>query len=167
MVDTTPQVFYNESYPEVYNIEESTKERAPSPHIPKPKFRCSLMVMVVIIAMALAIGVGVGIWRHRQHTSNPKITSAAQYILNDTSLAALFLDSGDRQLFFQDNNGSIRRASRTASDEPWVISSHFNLSASSKKHTPLAATVYLEDRLFGLGTGAEVNICELDGSHTR
>ena len=69
MVDTSPQVFYNESYPEVHNIEESTKERALSPHMPKPKFRCSLMVMVLIIAMALAIGVGVGIWRHRQHGS--------------------------------------------------------------------------------------------------
>ena len=100
-------------------------------------------------------------------TSNPKTTSAAQYILNDTSLAALFLDSGDRQLFFQDNNGSIRRAIRTASDEPWVISPHFNLSASSKKHTPLAATVYVEEGEINNVAGATVNICELDRSHTR
>ena len=105
------------------------------------------------------------------NTSNPKITSAAQYILNDTSLAALILPSGDRQLFFQDNNGSIRRAIRTASDEQWVISPYFNLSASSKKHTPLAATVYNDAEARELGADSyistTVNICELYRSHTR
>ena len=78
-------------------------------------------------------------------TSDPRITSSAQYILNDTSLAALGLPSGERQMFFQGNNGSIRRATRTASDEQWVISPYFYLSASSKQHTPLAVTVYNMD----------------------
>ena len=98
-------------------------------------------------------------------TSNPKITSSAQYILNDTSLAALILPSGDRQLFFQDNNGSIRRAIRTASDEQWAISPYLNLSASSKKHTPLAATAYSDDETYTLIS--PVNICELYKSHAR
>ena len=78
-------------------------------------------------------------------TSNPKTTSAANYILSDTSLAALILPSGERQLFFQDIDGFIRRAIWTASDEPWVISPYFNLSVSSKKHTPLVAILYSDD----------------------
>ena len=104
-------------------------------------------------------------------TSNPRFTSAAQYILNDTSLAAVHSPSGDRQLFFQDNNGSIRRAIRTASDEPWVISPYFNLSASSKKHTPLAATfnndAEANDADANSNVLTTVNICELYRSHAR
>ena len=101
-------------------------------------------------------------------TSSPNLTSAAQYILNDTSLAALILASGDRQLFFQDNNGSIRRAIRTASDEQWAISPYLNLSASSKKHTPLAATAYSDDETYDARAPlSPVNICELYKSHAR
>lgn len=84
-------------------------------------------------------------------TSSPNLPSAAQYILNDTSLAALILPSGDRQLFFQDNDRSIRRAIRTASDKQWTISPYLNLSANPKKYTPLAATVYNEAEAFWNG----------------
>lgn len=38
--ETTPEVFYDNSFPEVHgNIEESTKERAPSNHISKPTLK--------------------------------------------------------------------------------------------------------------------------------
>lgn len=75
-------------------------------------------------------------------SSRPTTTSAAQYILNDTSLAALVLAYGDRQLFFQANNGSIRSAVFTESENQWNLSTYFDLSSNPKSHTPLAATVY-------------------------
>ena len=75
-------------------------------------------------------------------TSSPKSTSAAQSILDDTSLAALVLPGGDRHFFFQDNNGFIRRAVRSASENQWTISSPLNLSSNPKSLTPLTASVY-------------------------
>ena len=74
---------------------------------------------------------------------NHSIISASQVILNDTSLAALFLANGDRHLFFQDNAALIQRVVRTASNNRWSTSKNQNLSLSSnpKYYTPLTATV--------------------------
>ncbi|CAD6592462.1 MAG: hypothetical protein ASARMPREDX12_006139 [Alectoria sarmentosa] len=165
--DTTPQVVYDISFPEVHrNNEESTKERAPSRQDPKPVSKWLLIIMAFVVAIAIAVGAGVGVWRHREHishavstitsppvqsptaslnpvtTSSPKSTSAAQSILDDTSLAALVLPGGDRHFFFQDNNGFIRRAVRSASENQWTISSPLNLSSNPKSLTPLTASVY-------------------------
>ena len=113
--------------------------------------------MFTVLIIAVAVGIGVAIvhltysYSPPATTSSRNLTSAAQYILDDTSLAALIIPNGDRHLFFQDNNGSIRRAVRTASDEQWIISPYVNLSANSKKHTPLAATVYSNVEAFDNG----------------
>ena len=73
---------------------------------------------------------------------------AAEYILNDTSLAALILSNGDRQLFFQDITGLIRRAVRTVSNGQWNTSPSLNISTdpsegvpAPKNNTPLTCTV--------------------------
>lgn len=179
-------MFYDNSFPEVHgNIEESTKERPPSPRILKPALNRPLMVIALIVAAAIAVGVGVGIWRHREHaphqsstvircgvradlipslahfysppapqSHNISITPAAQFILNDTSLAALSLSNGERHLFFQDNTGRIRRAIRTESNNQWSTSPYLNLGSKPKNYTPLVATVYEE--VEGAGTGANV-----------
>lgn len=76
------------------------------------------------------------------HPIGPNITSNAQYILNDTSLAALILPNEDRQLFFSGNNGSIRRAIFTSSTEKWTVDPYIDLSVGSKLHTPLAVNIY-------------------------
>ena len=74
---------------------------------------------------------------------NHSIIPASQVILNDTSLAALFLANGDRHLFFQDHAGLIQRVVRTASNSRWSTSTNQNLSLSSnpKYYTPLTVTV--------------------------
>ena len=79
---------------------------------------------------------------------SPNITPAVQFILNDTSLAALVLPNGDRQLFFQDSTGHIRRTGRTASNSQWSTSPWLNTSTGPydnvpvpikpKDHSPLA-----------------------------
>ena len=82
---------------------------------------------------------------HFYSPSNPVITLAEQYILNDTSLAALILANGDRHLFFQDNTGLIRRAVRTASNNQWSTSPTLSVDSNAKNHTPLAANQVLSD----------------------
>ena len=67
VLDTTPQVSYDSSLPEVHNIEKSGEEEAPSPHTPKLAFKRSLMIAVLVISVAVAVGVGVGISRHRKN----------------------------------------------------------------------------------------------------
>ena len=47
----------------------------------------------------------------------PTNASTAQYILNDTSLAAAILPNNDRHLYFQDSIGRIRYVIRTASTD--------------------------------------------------
>lgn len=179
-------MFYDKSFPEVYgNIEESTKERAPSNHIFKPALKWPLMVIALVVAAAIAVGVGVGVWRHREHVlhksstvvrcgvradpicslayfhsaSAPQshnITPAAKLILDDTSLVALSLFNGDRQLFFQDNTGRIRRAIRPESNNQWSTSPYLDLSSNPKDYTPMVATAYDDNDNGDQWTGAEV-----------
>ena len=159
-----PQLFYDSSLPEAYsNNEVSTKERAPSLHITKPALKSALLVMAWVIVAAVSVGGGFAIWRHDQQSSSTTIRyglfyrtgfflahcgshntiSAAQLILNDTSLAALTLANRDRQLFFQDDTGLIRRLIRTASNNQWSTSADQNLSFTSnpRSYTPLAVTL--------------------------
>ena len=75
----------------------------------------------------------------------PTNTSTAQYILNDTSLAAVILPNNDRHLYFQDGTGRIRYAIRTASNNLWNTSPDSNSNASAKNHTPLAVTAFRPD----------------------
>lgn len=41
-------------------------------------------------------------------------------ILNNTSIASCIVSNGDRHLFFQDNNNTIRHAVRPASSNQWI-----------------------------------------------
>ena len=79
-----------------------------------------------------------------QNTSNPNIIQAEQFILNDTSLAALVLPNGDRQLFFQGNTGLIRSAIHTTTDNQWSMGPNISASSNAKKYTPLAVDSILE-----------------------
>lgn len=61
-------------------------------------------------------------------------------LLNDTSIAAIVTENGDRHIFFQDYVGAICHALRRASSNTWAT---FDLSISlkanvAKMHTPLA-----------------------------
>ena len=73
---------------------------------------------------------------------SPTNASTAQYILNDTSLAAAILPNNDRHLYFQDSTGRIRYVIRTASTNQWDLSPDSNITASPKNHTPLAVTAF-------------------------
>ncbi|KAM0802654.1 hypothetical protein BDR22DRAFT_843688 [Usnea florida] len=191
--EATPEVLYHSSLPEVHgNLEESTKERAPSPRVLKPTLKWPLMVIALLIVAAISVGIGVGIWRHHDHAphrsstvtgcgiradlisslahfyspapQSHNITPTAQFILNDTSLAALSLSNGDRQLYFQDNTGRIRRAIRAESNNQWSTDPYLNLSTKPKKYSPLVATV--NEEIEGTGSGAEIGLYYVSENHT-
>lgn len=157
---TTPQVFYDTSFPEVHTNEneKSIRDYAHSYPKIKPRFKWPLVVVAFVIAAAIAVGVGVGIWRHhRDHkqsaTTVPDTSSVAPFILNDTSLAAVILPDA-RHLFFQDVNGRIRSAVRTTQSTQWTTSPKTGFGSDpdfgAKNHTPLAATSSITSNELGL-----------------
>ncbi|KAL9071738.1 MAG: hypothetical protein Q9161_004002 [Pseudevernia consocians] len=158
------KVNYDDSLPEAHGNEKPTEEHL---QVTKLARKWPWIVLGLILAAAIAVGVSVGIWHHREHSlhkpsrfssppapPNPEITPypniiyAPQYILNDTSLAAVSLSNGDRHLFFQDNTGLIRRAVRVQSSGQWTTSPNLNAStdpsskpsSNPKRFTPLTAT---------------------------
>lgn len=60
-------------------------------------------------------------------------------ILNESALAAVELPNGDRRVFFQENNGSIRQAVYLESRQKWSAGLKDIVVSDAKIHTPLAA----------------------------
>ena len=72
MPDTTPQVVYDSSAPEVQDCtEKSPTERVSSQRITKAALKWLSMAVTLIVAVSIAIGVGVGTWYHREHSHKP------------------------------------------------------------------------------------------------
>ena len=63
-----------------------------------------------------------------------------QQIINDTSLAATILANGDRNLFFQDPQGVIRRVSRAASATQWILDTVRISIEDARNFTPMAVS---------------------------
>jgi len=59
--------------------------------------------------------------------------------LNDTSVAVVALNKGDKRLFFQESSGSIREALYTSSTGQWTADTNNIVAADAKNSTPLAA----------------------------
>ena len=108
----------------------------------------SLALSIAILAIALGIGLGVGLKRSVSssdlpdptHSSLPIATpSPKNAILNDTSLAAITTSDGNKHLFFQDLNGSIRHTSFDVSSKSWATSPQFvETEIAPRNLTPLA-----------------------------
>ena len=64
-------------------------------------------------------------------------TPTTQFVLNDTSLAAISNSDGNRYLFFQDPTGFIRSVVRT--NNQWSTNLNVATGLNAKNYTPLAA----------------------------
>lgn len=74
--NTAPQVLYDSSLPEALgDIEESSKERAPSRDITTTTHKWVWVVVALFSAAAIAVGAVVGIWRHREHSTTARCES--------------------------------------------------------------------------------------------
>ena len=58
-------------------------------------------------------------------------------ILSDTGLASIVGSNGDRRIFFQDKNGTIRQA--VFHDGKWAAPISYTVTNDAKANTPLAA----------------------------
>ena len=102
-----------------------------------------------MIAIALGVGLGVGL-THRDATLAPSVTAASSSstplpilkngILNDTSLAAVTTAEGNRHIFFQDINGSLRHNVYDQSSNKWLNGTDYlDSDLPPRNLTPIAA----------------------------
>lgn len=127
-----------------------------------------LLIVVVLAATGIGIGVGLTKKTHRSPpartdaaryahryymstflklifrstsspSSQPSVVSASNHlILNDSSLAALGLNGGDRALLFQDRIGIIRQATYKLSATKWSTTPSPVVASGPRNSTPLA-----------------------------
>lgn len=83
--------------------------------------------------------------------ANPVNSSITQQILNDTSLAAVTMGSGDRHLFYQDLNGLIQQVFYTASEDQWIVNTSPVGISDARYLTPMAADTQEEE--YGTSVG--------------
>ena len=86
----------------------------------------------------------------------PLNSSVTQTILNDTSLAAAVLANGDRHLFFQGAEGSLRRIVHTAATSQWILDKSPIVVSGARHLTPM--TVHIQDAAevqVGVGHGSK------------
>ncbi|KAM0804277.1 hypothetical protein BDR22DRAFT_970096 [Usnea florida] len=155
---TSAEVSYNTVPPEVVNCSDriAGPDSSIASRFPLKVWRTRVVVTLVILVMAaLAIGLGVGLRKRPVETSpptpqKPLNSSVTQTILNDTSLAAAGLTNGDRHLFFQGAEGSLRRIVHTAATSQWILDKTPILVSGARDLTPM--TVHVQ------GAEAEVQI---------
>lgn len=71
--------------------------------------------------------------------SQPTVASASDHlILNDSSLAALTLNDGDRTVLLQDRKGMVRQAIYKISNQKWSITPSPIVASGPRNFTPLA-----------------------------
>lgn len=108
--------------------EHSSHELFPASNKSSPNIRCDVGPDPVLFLAYLRIPL----------TSHyDSITPSAQFILDDTSLAAISSSDGNRYLFFQDPTGLIRSVVRT--DNQWSTNLNLATGLNAKNYTPLAA----------------------------
>ena len=107
-------------------------------------------IITVLIAVLIAIALGIGLTLGLKHSEplagspipSPNATAAPiirNGILNDTSIAAITTQDGNRHIFFQDFNGSLRHTSFDQSANSWLpVSQYIQTDAVPRKFTPLA-----------------------------
>ena len=99
---------------------------------------------MAIVLISLGVGLGVGLPAHRSASQSSSNSSSVQPpathgALNDTSVAALLADNGDRHLFFQDINGTIRHTVFSETLNDWSDAIIFiPTERQPRLHTPLA-----------------------------
>ncbi|KAL8853050.1 MAG: hypothetical protein Q9221_002080 [Calogaya cf. arnoldii] len=160
------QVIVNNSPPEAIEVETSEKNSNPpssdaTVHPRSRKKRIALgIVLIGTILAALSIGLGIGLPLHQRHQKERQddaanTTSADQEsskslhsIMDDTAIAAVTLPNGNRQVFFQEESGKLRRALYSSQAGIWQTSTDPQMVQSSpliedaKNNTPLAAATW-------------------------
>ncbi|KAL8976781.1 MAG: hypothetical protein Q9205_007285, partial [Flavoplaca limonia] len=168
--DNTKQVYYdNNSPPEAVFTDDSLSEMPSGPPFSDPKSNekqktkqtsfkrivMSILALVSILGIGLGVGLGIGLKRRSGETTNATTTTAATTspssdpelphgIMDDTSLNAFVLRNGDRQVFFQENTGALRRANFSSQVGLWKSADVLSQGIpAARNNTPLSVN-YIE-----------------------
>lgn len=167
------EVLYNKSPPEAVNVNGDIKQPETSTTLRKTIFlkrkNFAFAALAVLLLMALAVGLGVGLRKSPRAypsssatarpsggpismntasptaSAHPVNSSFTQQILNDTSFAAIYMNSGDRHVFFQDIKGDIQQVVYAASEDQWIVKTNPTGISDARYLTPLAADVVEQD----------------------
>ena len=179
MVGNAPQVALGTEAPLVHPDDNSPKETVIGRRGSKggSRFRRIWVAIITLIGMvALSLGCGLGIGLRRDPTSTnptpitvptpttvvPPPIQPTNGALNDTSLAAIQLATGDRHLFFQDINGTLRHAVFSKAFNKWLEYVDFIIPDRPPRcHTPLTTL----DISTGV-TSSDIFICYIDVNDT-
>ena len=127
----------------------------------------AILACLILIAIALGVGLGIGLRRRESSTSDagtspdaiptsmvasssvssvlsmiasPTSSPSKNGILDDTSLAAVTTFDGNRHVFFQDTNGSIRHTLYAQSAGSWTTAPDLVATFSPpRNNTPISA----------------------------
>ena len=106
-------------------------------------------ILFGLVIVSIGLGGGLGLGLHNQQasstsasasTASPSRSPLVNGALKDTSLASLLTADGNRHLFFQDVNGTLRRAQFSVATNSWLPSIDFILTLQQpRNHTPISA----------------------------
>ncbi|KAL8852602.1 MAG: hypothetical protein Q9221_002482 [Calogaya cf. arnoldii] len=156
-----------EAVPVGYPVSQSTTASAPNdtnvndehkaPKRPLKLILTVILLLLSVLGIGLGVGLGLGLRRPSRETTIDETTDATTTsplsdpsppndpelphgIMANTSLNAFVLRNGDRQVYFQENTGAVRRANYSSQVGLWKSSSVQSLGISAaKNNTPLAA----------------------------
>ena len=96
--------------------------------------------MIAVIAISIGIGIKFGLQRSSLEVPSSTSPVLKHGALNDTSFAAASASNGDRHVFFQDINGTLRHATYIDSFSTWLESvDYIPTVRQPRNRTPLSA----------------------------
>ncbi|KAI4260656.1 MAG: hypothetical protein L6R42_003971 [Xanthoria sp. 1 TBL-2021] len=158
------QVVVDDSPPEAMDVESSERPSDPlssdaiiGPTSRKKRIILGLVVMGTMLA-ALGIGLGLGLPRHRRGGPDDVANTTGSdqggkklphSLIDDTAIGAITCSNGNRQVFFQEESGRLRRALYSSQAGVWQTSTGSqiapqpwgNETLEAKNATPLATAV--------------------------
>ena len=147
------QTFYSNSPPEAVEINssEDISDLSSDPTIaaqkPRKKLAILILVVTILTAATLGVGLGLGLRRRGEKDANRTSTLVTQPVLqrgmmDNTSIAAATLPNGDRNVFFQENSGAVRRTLYSIEENVWQAPVSMRIASDAKNNTPLAAMTF-------------------------
>ena len=165
---TEKQTHYKNEPPEVATVQPSKSISGPSTQsnisipVSHKKVLWKITILTVLITISLGVGLGVGLGIGLRGSNNGDSSgSAAQFpttsassrvqrfIKNSSTIAAVTLSDGRREVYFQDSAGDIRqgRSLHRKRSQPLArdVVDTDRIASDAKNNTPLAAVTMFSD----------------------
>ena len=161
---TEKQTYYNNEPPEVAAIEPSgsisglSSDDTVKTSLPHKKRWVEITILTILITTTLGIGLGVGLRPHKNRdasngpdrsTTTSTSRPVQRLIMDNSSIAAVTLSDGRRDVYFQDSAGEIRQG-RYLYRKRWQplardVLDTDRIVSGAKNNTPLAAVTMFSD----------------------